>query len=293
MHLVSATVRSWLRRSVAKWAIRVALTRPPPEGWFTLTGEAAMRNNSYGAYLEHETEPNFTVKEITSGGVTGFLQVGDRRGADASIPFRCLDQYSLAMRHVYKDSYYVVLPTSAFLVRHYLHYAFFHHLFFSICQYFYNKKGLARKDRVSVLQIVLENTIKDRAYETSALAIMNAMYGIRWTLHPKADDLSSYYHFVMDSLVLSGDLVLGKNTISYRLAPQALVTLHKEEQDATRHGDNRKTQNRIVALTWVLALAAVAQAGVSVWPMISPIVIAAEDTSTHPVYPLGPPVGAP
>jgi hypothetical protein len=278
-------VRSWVRRAAVKWAIRIALKKPPPKGPFSLSGEAARKNDYYGAYLEHKTGSMFAVREMKPEGVSGVGVSKKRGGTEASIPFRYFDQYSFRFRHWYKDYDYFFLPAHSFILRHYTKYAFFNRHINETCQYFYNKRSFAREDRTTVLKIILENTIKDHKYETSATGIMSAMYGLRWSLHPKADDLSSYYRYVLSSLVISGDLVQGKNTIAYRLAPKAIATLDKEEQETTRHNENTRIQRSMVLLTIVLAVAAILQ----VWPVIFPTPKKADDVPRGLVYPLDPP----
>ncbi|MDX0267628.1 hypothetical protein GOC13_07260 [Sinorhizobium meliloti] len=281
-------MKGW-RQLMAKWAIRVALTRPPPKGAFALTGREAMGNNYYGAYLSDKVKSTFAIRQMNVEGVTGFIFSRKRDGAEASVPFRYFPHYTVELRHWYKDYDYLFLTPASFLLRHYLGYAVFARTLNEIRQYFYNRKSFARKDRTSLLKIVLENTIKDRSYEASSVEIMSSMYGRAWVLHPRADDLSSYYKFVLDSLVLSGDLSKGKYATSFRLTPQALSTLDKEEQDSTRHNENTKIQRRVVVLTVVLAVAAISQVAAAVWTELHPDPKEKEEVSDGLVYPLTPP----
>lgn len=260
-------MRDWIKQALRKWAIRIALNKLPPERAFSIAGEAAMGNDYYGAYLEHESLEQFTVKGMGECGLSGLhFGTNNGKGVEASLPFRFIGEYKFSFRHWYKDYVFSCFSPALFVLRHYTKFNQFCWLFDALRQGIYNFKDIARQDRMYVLKFILNNTVKDRKYKASVLDVMISLHGTRWAMHPKCDDLMSYYQLVLDSLVASGELSKFKN--SYQLEAKALTTLDGYEEHTSQHADSINSQRRIVSLTWVLAIAAVAQVFVALWGLM-------------------------
>lgn len=122
----------------------------------------------------------------------------------------------------------------------------------------FNKKDLIRRDRISVLRHVLEETLRQQNFETGPSGIMTSIYGHRWVHHPEHQRTYRYYAMLLESLVGSSDLALVAH--SYRLTPKALSTLSSYEAEDRRHRNEIRQQKILGALTAALVIVGAVQA---------------------------------
>lgn len=124
-------------------------------------------------------------------------------------------------------------------------------------QALFNKRRLVRADRINVLRITLEESIRRREFSISSSNLMSLLYSNRWIFHPDKDSLLRYCSFLLGSLASSGDLVDRQG--SFTLAPKALVTISEYEEDHRRHRDQLIQQWILAGLTVALVVVGVAQ----------------------------------
>lgn len=115
------------------------------------------------------------------------------------------------------------------------------------------RRKLVRGDRIEVLRMFLENTLKNSKYSGSVVSVMLDRYGPRvYDEHPQRDELENYYQLTLTSLVASGDLISSQGL--YALSPGALNTLAAHEIEERRHADTRTRQTTMNWLTFILAI---------------------------------------
>ena len=103
---------------------------------------------------------------------------------------------------------------------------------------------------MTALRLILERTLANRDYQTSAVAFMTELYSDRWVFHPDKDQHISYGRLLLDSLVESGDLK--KVEVSYCLSPKALLTIASYEEEERKHRDSLRQQRALSWLTFAL-----------------------------------------
>lgn len=102
----------------------------------------------------------------------------------------------------------------------------------------------------------------DSSYSTSPIFYMVERFGDRCIPHPANNELESYYRFVLDALVDSGELQM--NDLSYTLTPRAISTLAELEDNDRRHNDSVRLQRVLTWLTAALVVVGLLQAALSV-----------------------------
>lgn len=130
-----------------------------------------------------------------------------------------------------------------------------------LTQYFFNKQRLVRKERIDVLRLILEATVRERRFTISSVGLASRLYSNRWVFHPEKDEMLSYCTLLLDSLATAGDLVDDRG--SYRLAPRALATLAQYEEDERKHRDMIRQQRALKWLTVALVGVGLIQAFVT------------------------------
>jgi hypothetical protein len=134
-----------------------------------------------------------------------------------------------------------------------------------MAQAWFNTSRLVREDRIKVLRIFVETTLKRRDTKFSEVGLMSEIYGPRWALHPKHEEMLTYYRLVLESLAKSEDLAFAGH--AFRLEGGGLKTLADYELEERRHRDNRSRQTVLAILTAVLMLIA----GGQLWLTWNPV----------------------
>jgi hypothetical protein len=140
-----------------------------------------------------------------------------------------------------------------------------------ISQSRFNKKILVTKNTRELLHFLVEKQLNDDIknsenwFSSSRKAIdefslMTELYSLRWVSHPESSQQRKKVELYLDSLVQSGNLQ--KNNHDYFVTGKALQTLEEYEENERRHQDAVKIQKGILWLTFVIAVAALVQAGI-------------------------------
>lgn len=276
----------WLYRAVA----RIARRRPAPNS-IPMSAPGAYKNNYYSVRMSSDADRwEFLALAITPYGIEGLWFNGIGQGGlkctllNASIP-----DFRIKIVHYLKGFVNELHSPIGFLLYHLSGWGYFVVVCERIQQFFFNRKRLARTDRMKILQLFFDKTLEDRNFETSGTDLMTILYSQRWAEHPRYEQMLGYYQIVLESLKASGDLKGIK--YGYTLAPQALTTLSQFGEDNRRHSDNKKIQWTIAGLTGVLAALAAVQIGTSIWVEEHPdaLPVIPQVTSSGPVYPASPP----
>lgn len=221
-------------------------------------------------------------------GLEGWCFVDDKPRADASLPNAQIAKLPFEIIHHYREFKLTTKSPALFILQRFLGYPFLTAWKHRVAQFLFNRRRLARQDRITVLRYIFDRTVENSNYRTSSLDLPSNIYGMRFWGRDDHDSHLSYYQIVLDSLLESGDLrTVGQG---YALSPKAVATLDAHETQQERHQDNVGIQRKIAVITVVLAVLAAAQMGTAVWQELHPDpVVRAPAPPSEPVYPIVPP----
>lgn len=257
-------LRAWVRQFAMERVIATTLRKKSPA--IHTSGEKALQNDCYLPFLLDEAgEARLSVREIDRTEVRGKWSTdGQNFVQDRAIPLAELARYTLYVQHYYRGSTFYSVGLPKFLRYRWSGWPWIHVKFDRFLQARFNRKELTRQDRMKVLEHILSETIKDRAFETHPTRLMTHLYTARWVRREDKDELMNYYAFILDALKESGDLASTEHH-GYKLTAKALNTVTAYAEDEQRHNDNYKIQNGIFWLTMVLIGVGLVQAGAAAY----------------------------
>lgn len=243
-------------------AIHRALKRPAPDR-IPLTGDAVGHRDYFVIRLfDPHSDAKFLVQQLNQGGLSGlYFEEGNSEGLALSIPNEAIAGYKFRITHYFKEFEVVYSTPHEFLIEQVSGYWRLRAFCERLLRDRYNRKRLVRQDRMKVLRLVFDNTIRDHDFKVSGWGLMDLLYEPRWSGHPDNFNLLQYYETVLRSLKGGGDLTEEAGT--FRLAPQALQTLSVFDEDERRHADQVRMQRRIAWLTFWLVMIGLLQAYVT------------------------------
>ncbi|WP_457300948.1 hypothetical protein [Phyllobacterium sp. P5_D12] len=251
----------WMERIVRQFAIWLARRRPiPPEG-IVNAGEG---NAGYGCFqveLRDQDGNRFLPKKVAWSHTEGLWVSAGEPAYECSVRNSTLKDYDQKYLHFFRG--YTITTRSAplFILQRLSGYAYLARYWDLFAQRRFNKHNLVQQNRIRVLRLMLDETIKHDDFKVSPIGLVVELYSMRSIRHPESDSLINYYDLLLKSLVASGDL--HQNQSLYQLAPPALMTLSAYEEEERRHDDNVWQQKLIGALTLVLIVVGIAQAVVT------------------------------
>jgi hypothetical protein len=259
-----------LNLAAKRYAMRLALHRPAP-AHIPTSGPRALALDAYTVYLWNNPDHrSFYVEKVTPMGVEGAsFATRDAPALDGqALTNGDVSTAGLEIEHYFRGFIFKYVSHWDFLFKTAIQRPRFIWWWDQQTQRRFNRRRLAREDRMKVLKLFLEETVRDPEFKVGTTGLMSLLYTNRWIRHPDQDALHEYHGYVLESLNESGDIA--EASYGYKLAPQALATLSVWEEDNRRHNDNRRIQTALAALTAVLALVAMFQAGATVWSELNP-----------------------
>jgi hypothetical protein len=248
---------NWLRATAYMLAGRLAQRRPMP-GRFAIDET----NDFRGVRLiERETKKRFILDKVVAGGMEGRWFEGNNAGpVQRFIPKKDLPSYEFQGEVFYHGYTARAENPYSYILGLFLGMSWFYEKWDNWTQGQFNKRGLARQDRLQVLRLFVNETSKDDDYKVSIFGLMEALFTRRWFRHPEGETTNNYYKLVLRSLVDSGDLRAIDNGQRFELVPQGLTTIAAYELEERRHHDAMRQQGRIGWLTAVLICVGIVQA---------------------------------
>ncbi|HCE2154854.1 TPA: hypothetical protein NJ343_004515, partial [Vibrio parahaemolyticus] len=234
---------------IKKSAIALALKKPSPQ-IIPMSLPKCAKNDFYSVFVEiNELKYKLLCKKITSNGIEGWFWIDENDGVDYCILMSTLDKYqfSLKIEHYYKGWVHEYNSPLLFIVQNILQKHRFLYSKDKVQQAIFNNKKLVGADRIKVLEHILEQTKANRNYVTSPLTIGMQLYSDRLIFHPERDTMKNHLKLVFDSLVASEDLIHAEG--SYKLAPNALITISEYERDEQKHIDSQNNARKTRGLT--------------------------------------------
>ncbi|ESZ57095.1 hypothetical protein NKH85_21395 [Mesorhizobium sp. M0924] len=263
------SIAGWFRTKVFIIAFRLALTKASPGG-FTID-----ETNDFLSVrlIDKVTDKKFLLTGLVKEGAEGLWFNGhNEHGLECVIPMKNLRDFSFLGIHHYSGYNIKWDNALAFVWSYYTLGSWRIEKKDKREQGRFNKRTLARQDRMQVLATFVQQTIKDPDFRASSFALLEILYTRRWFRHPEQETTGAYYDLVLDSLIASGDLKKADNLI-YSLQSQGLTTLANYELEERRFRDADTQQRRIGWLTAVLVIVGIVQALATYYAPGSPPVL--------------------
>lgn len=131
----------------------------------------------------------------------------------------------------------------------------------TLSRFLFNKRSFAAIQRADLMSYIAERTLADKKFAPSPYGRLEDKYGERVWRHPDLENLLRRETMLLDSLLVTEDLIKGPDGIGYRMAPKLLVTLEKLATDERRY----RASNRIQGFLILVAVLSAIAAGVQAW----------------------------
>lgn len=240
------------RLRLRRHAIGLALTRRAP-GQIPLSDRKKVAERNYcSAYL---TDPDhrYVLRYLNTRGARSLIvSKDDESTSEGSILNSGIESMELLIVQYYKQIEIRYDSAAEFILHQFFGFRFLAFALDWLQQVTFNGRRLHRRDRIEILRVIADATIKRKDARFSDVGILSELYGSRWVRHPGANDVQNYCRLILESLVGTGDLVATNHM--FKLAPGGLKTLADYELEERRHRDNRARQTGMLLLTLVLAI---------------------------------------
>lgn len=253
---------------VRNLAIWLALRKPAPERIPLSDRQRTSARDYFLVYLDDgEVRWRFLVRGANKFGVDGLWYEDDAtQGVPTSIPTSNISDYRPRITQYFGEMEIAYDSYAEFVLYQIFRLPNIFRVRRRIARFFFQRRHLIREDRIRVLQLLVDETIREANEEIhgrgfvwfSAPAIMYRLYGPYYDLHPQFEELRRYYRVLLDSLVESGDLV--NELASYRISARSMMTLANYAEDDRRHRDQVRQQGILGVLTFALVAVGAAQA---------------------------------
>lgn len=238
-------------------AIKLALRRPAPQR-IPRTLPKAIDVDCFVVQIgDDKNKWLFLGESSNSKGIEGYWWDGDSYNLPCSISFESISSRRVEITHYINVYEFNFTSPIKFLLFELCCVVKLKILKEKIYQAFFNRKKLIRMDRISVLRLALEESIKNKQFYLSSTVLMSLLYSNRWVFHPDKDELLRYCSFLLTSLSSSGDLVIKDGF--FVIEGKALATIAEYEEDYRRHRDNPISQKILAALTVGMVIVGIAQ----------------------------------
>jgi hypothetical protein len=225
------------------------------------TGEKAQQVDCVAAYLRaKDGSYSLLIDKVLPNGVEGRLwkETSEGHTDSAFIDYSEFSKADLEITHFYKTYNLTYYSTVEMIVKGWSRYYKGLILLGNAQQFIFNKRKLARSQKLDTLRAIVDKTVESPSFSTSPVMLNELMYPLRWANHPDRELNTSFNKLLLDSLVESGDLQI--KDFQYSLTSQALNTISEFEKDERRHIQLLKQQKWMKILTFLLVIVGVAQA---------------------------------
>ncbi|GDY28263.1 hypothetical protein AHAT_41530 [Agarivorans sp. Toyoura001] len=224
------------------------------------TGDKAQQVDCIAAYLKaKDGSYSLLIDKVLPKGVQGRLWKGDDIGHtdNSFITYSEFSEADLEITHFYKTYNLTYDSTIQMIYKGWSHYYKGLILLGKAQQFVFNKRKLARFEKLETLREIVDKTVQNPDFSTSPIMLNELKHPLHWVFHPDKDLNISFNKLLLESLVESGDLKL--DNFQYSLTSQALNTISEFEKDERRHIQLLKQQNWMKILTFLLVLIGGAQ----------------------------------
>lgn len=249
---------SKLQLLLLKYACRLAMRRPAPDRIPRSLPRAAGIDCFSFALTGRDNAWSLLVDSAQPEGVTGRWLHDESYSAPASVAWSIALDATIDCSHYIGVHEFQYNSTLHLLVREALLLPRLEVFRNRFQQNRFNRQRLVRHERIAILRVITEESLKRRDYRVSSVTLAANLYSNRVFFHPHREQLLNYCSLLLDSLVESGDLTLQNHT--YGLSPGALQTIAAHEEEDRRHQDMLSQQRAVKWLTFALIFVGLLQA---------------------------------
>ena len=258
-----------IRSKFNKWFIPSLLKKPCPER-IPRTGEKAESINCYVVAYDDGEIPYFIATSALPDGLKGIKWNGKMFDEEVELSWEDLRDKDLRISHYYGTAEVIYTSIYRYLWNKFTKIIYFkihsHRLIDNVDQYLFNKRELSTKQRIDLLQFMLEDQINRTHDGIDVMDLMTKLYSIKWVLHPTRDEQQKRLELYLGSLVDSKDIK--KINDEYVVTGKAITTLEKYLIEERKHRETVKLQKKMFWLTFLLSIMAIIQAGLLKFPPI-------------------------
>ncbi len=260
-----------LRKSLFKWILPKILSHSC-DSRIPRSGIEGTKVNCYTIMVDKNKLPFLLVSGYREGRVVGKKWKSGRFSNPFEMDIEDIDIDSVRVTHYY--GLHEVLYTSVFsLTWNYI--SKFKYIgmrisgvFNSMNQSIFNRRQLETKRRMELLEFMIKERFERGTVNVGIVELMTKLYSIRWLYHPSRQEQKNKLKFHLESLIESGDVIFDNGSSSYRVLGKAISTIERYEEEERRHTESVRTQKRMVALTFLIAILALVQSGLIKMPTI-------------------------
>ena len=223
-----------------------------------------------------EKDHTFGVYTVKQNGIEGVIIGKDDVLSPCAIPYQWLGNKTFKAKHYLGSQFFTYFSPVKLLIWEYLRFPRLKILKNLLAQFLYNAKTPIRTDRVEILKKLVElrleldtddsismERILENDYGSEIYEIISKLYGDRIFNHRRYEHISAHLALLLESLVVTNDVIRGGQESHYRATGKALSTIAQYEQENRRHKEQMRHSSKIFWLTVVLALVGILQAYVA------------------------------
>lgn len=233
------------------------------------SGVAGAKIKCFTIYVDKAGEPYLLVQHLSKGILSCLEWTGSSFDKSVEVALGEIESSDVSITHFYGYSEIQYKGVISFVLGRTLFLPYFKiHLVRAIeavDQYFFNKKKLLTKQRIELLQFLVQRQLDGNSI-SSPIDLMTGLYSIKWVLHPDRDPQQKRLRFYLDSLVDTGEL--RRVNHNYELTGEALKAIEEYEEQERKHTENVKIQRGMFCLTFAIVLLTAAQAGLFKLPTL-------------------------
>lgn len=259
-------------RNIKRLLLAIPLRRPSPDR-IPRSGEAGMAVNCYTT-LVTRTEAGPLIVKSANGDVLECLEYdGDRYSIEKEFKFDDLLNEKFEFRHYHGLATTTYTGWLDLALGHIFRVPYIKVWLYykrdGIAQGLYNRRKLVTKDRIEILQAILNAQLNGKD-KLSSLTVMSIFHSDRWFLHPNKDAEHSKIKLYLDALVETNELRI--SDFDYQITGHGIAAIELYEEQERKHSESISSQRRMFWLTIVIALLTVVQAGLIKLPPIIDLV---------------------
>lgn len=249
-----------LKRLLYKAALTIALKKPSP-ATIPLSLPRAAANDFYSPEL---LEPLTNTRSAYVLGREGknysglYFNEATGGGYEATILAKTIDQHQFQVRHYLRGYEFRSRSPLLFIVQQLIRWPHIVIMSDRVAQFFFNRRQLARHDRIELLRMFIAKTMENPQYRINATDLLQDLHSLRSFSHPERNTIINYYRLMLRSLADTGELTLADH--SYTLTGRGIATLAQYELEERRFRESIGQQRLVGKLTWVVIGVGILQA---------------------------------
>lgn len=217
-----------------KKALLIAGTKPSPPV-IPLNGKKRLAERDYFSAGLYDKDRDYLLASADNNEIRVKTLENGAYGDPHTISIVSIKDMQFVATHYYKEQEIRYTSAAKFIFFHSIKYHRFAHILEVGTQRAYNKTRLAKSNRMEVLSHMLDRRRANPEYCDSPHGIVYQMNSFRAVNHPNWEIATAEMHFILESLVESGDAEIADAGLYYSPTPKGFVTFANHAEDMERH----------------------------------------------------------